>query len=56
VTFTPAARNNLAAFSDFKDELETLLGRRVDLVDREAVEASRNYIPRRRILSEAEAV
>ncbi|MFZ1108340.1 MAG: nucleotidyltransferase domain-containing protein [Rhodomicrobium sp.] len=56
VTFAPAARNDLAAFADFKDELETLLGRRLDLVDREAVEASRNYIRRRRILSEAEAV
>jgi predicted nucleotidyltransferase len=56
VTFTPAARNDLAAFADFKDELEALLGRPVDLVERAAVEASRNYIRRRRILAEAEAV
>ncbi len=56
VTFTPAARNDLAAFVDFKDELEALLGRPVDLVERAAVEASRNYIRRRRILAEAEAV
>ena len=56
VTFAPAARNDLAAFADFKEELEGLLGRRVDLVDREAVEASRNYIRRRRILAEAEAI
>ena len=56
VTFTLAARNDLAAFVDFKDELEALLGRPVDLVERAAVEASRNYIRRRRILAEAEAV
>ena len=56
VTFTPAARNDLAAFADFKDALESLLGRPVDLVEREAVEVSRNFIRRRRILSEAEAV
>lgn len=56
VTFAPAARNDLAAFADFKEALETLLGRPVDLVEREAVEASRNYIRRRRILAEAEPV
>jgi predicted nucleotidyltransferase len=56
VTFTAARRNDLAAFADFKDALETMLGRRVDLVEREAVEASRNFIRRRRILAEAETV
>ena len=33
-----------------------LLGRRVDLIEREAVEASRNFIRRRAILDEAEIV
>jgi len=56
VTFTPAGRNDLAAFADFKDALEVLLGRPVDLVEREAVEASRNFLRRRRILAEAETV
>jgi predicted nucleotidyltransferase len=56
VTFTPAARNDLAAFADLKDALEALLGRPVDLVEREAVEASRNFIRRRRILGEAEPI
>lgn len=56
VTFEPAVRNDLAAFSDFKDELEKLLGRAVDLMEREAVEASRNFIRRRAILSQARAV
>jgi uncharacterized protein len=56
VTFKPAARNDLAAFSDLKEALERLLGRPVDLVEREAVEASRNFIRRRAILKEAETV
>ena len=56
VTFVPAVRNNLSAFVDFKDAVERLLGRPVDLVEREAVEASRNFIRRRRILAEAEAI
>jgi predicted nucleotidyltransferase len=56
VTFMPAARNDLAVFADFKEALEALVGRPVDLVEREAVEASRNYIRRRRILAEAETV
>jgi uncharacterized protein len=56
VTFKPAARNSLAAFADLKEALERLLGRPVDLVEREAVEASRNFIRRRAILNEAETV
>ena len=56
VTFEPEARDDLALFVDFKEALETLLGRPVDLVEREAVEASRNFIRRRRILAEAETV
>ena len=56
VTFEPAARNDLAAFADLKDALERLLGRPVDLVEREALEASRNFIRRRAILKEAETV
>jgi predicted nucleotidyltransferase len=56
VTFTPEVRNDLVAFLDLKDALEHLFGRPVDLVEREAVEASRNYIRRRSILEEAETV
>ena len=47
---------DLAAFLDFKEALEALLGRPVDLVERQAVEASRNGIRRRRILAEAEPI
>jgi len=56
VTFALQSRDNLAAFVDLKEALEALLGRPVDLVERQAVEASRNFIRRRRILEEAEAV
>ncbi|MDX1571881.1 MAG: nucleotidyltransferase domain-containing protein [Xanthomonadales bacterium] len=56
VTFAPSTRDDLAAFVDFKEALEALLGRRVDLVERDAITASRNYIRRRRILAQAETV
>ena len=56
ISFLPAKQNDLAAFAEFKAALEALLGRPVDLVERQAIEASRNYIRRRRILAEAEAV
>jgi len=36
--------------------LEKFLGRPVDLVDREAIEASRNFSRRRAILKEAQSV
>jgi hypothetical protein len=56
VTFTPTVRNNLAAFADLKEALEGLLGRPVDLVEREEIETSRNFIRRRAILRQAETV
>lgn len=56
VTFLPDRRDDLAALVDLKDAMEALLGRPVDLIERQAVEASRNFIRRRRILAEAEAV
>jgi predicted nucleotidyltransferase len=51
-----AQDDELARFLDFKRALEALLARRVDLVDRKAVEASPNYIRRRHILTGAEPV
>jgi len=56
VTFAPEARDDLVAFDAFRAALAALLGRQVDLVEREAIEASRNYLRRRRIVAEAEAV
>jgi uncharacterized protein len=43
----------LQQFFGFAEALERLLGRKVDLVEREAIEASRNHFRRRRILAEA---
>ncbi len=57
VEFEPAT--GLAALERYlslADDLEHLLGRPVDLVDRDAIEASRNYILRRQILAGAEPV
>ncbi len=51
-----AREGDLARFLDFKEALEALLARRVDLVDRKAIEASRNYIRKRHILTGAEPV
>ncbi len=56
VTFGPRARTDFAAFLDFREALEALLGRSVHLVERPAVEASRNYIRRRNILAGAETL
>ena len=38
------------------DELEAIFGRKVDLIDRQAVERSRNYLRRRIILDSAEVI
>ena len=47
---------SLKAFFGFKEALERLFGCSVDLVDRKAIETSRNYIRRQHILAGAEAV
>ena len=46
----------LSQFFGLADDLAALLGRPVDLADRKAVEASRNYTRRNAILAEAEPV
>jgi hypothetical protein len=48
--------DDFARFIDFKQALESLLARRVDLVDRKAIESSRNYIRKRHILTGVESV
>ncbi|MGD1100855.1 MAG: nucleotidyltransferase family protein [Terriglobia bacterium] len=56
VSFEPAARWSLMAVVEMQDELEKILGRKVDLVERSAIERSENYIRRRHILASAEPV
>jgi len=56
VTFEPDARLDMAIYLHLEEALEALLGRPVHLIDRPAIEESRNWIRRGRILAEAEAV
>ncbi len=56
VSFTPDARWGLFDLVHMEDELAAILGRKVDLVEREAVERSENYIRRRHILESEEPV
>ena len=57
VEFEPASGLvALERYLDLAEDLEQLLGRPVDLVERQAVEASRNHIRRRQILAGAEPV
>lgn len=56
VSFEEGARHSLFDLVTMQDELEAILGREVDLVEREAVEQSENYIRRRHILENEEPV
>lgn len=53
VTFAEGVRHGLFALAEMEDELSRLLGRRVDLVTRRAIEESDNWIRRRAILESA---
>jgi predicted nucleotidyltransferase len=54
VTFATDACWTLFDYGDMQEELATLFGHPVDLVNRKAVEASPNWIRRRAILESAE--
>jgi predicted nucleotidyltransferase len=56
VTWAPSARWSLTRWLAMQDELSELLGRPVDLVERGAIEESRNPFRRRHILSHAEPI
>ena len=56
VQFLPEARHSLFDLARMQTELEEILGRQVDLVERSAIEKSRNYIRRKAILSSLETV
>jgi predicted nucleotidyltransferase len=56
VRFAPQARWGLFDLCRMEEELRSMLGRQVDLVEREAVEQSENYIRRHAVLSTAEPV
>ncbi len=56
VEFSTDAKHGLFALSRMEDELRHIFGREVDLVDRAAVEQSRNYIRRKEILASLETI
>ena len=56
VAFAPDADWSLLDHVKMEQELEALLGRRVDLLSRRSVERSHNWLRRREILDTAEVV
>jgi predicted nucleotidyltransferase len=56
VTFERNSRWSLFDLVDMEEELTEIFGRKVDLVERQAVERSENYIRRRHILRSLEPV
>lgn len=56
VSFSPRARHTLFDLVHMQDELGGLVGRDVDLVEKSAIERSRNYLRRKAILSTAYTV
>lgn len=56
VTFAPDARWSLFDHMAMEEELATVLGRKVDLISRTAIEHSHNWIRRRAILGTARVV
>ena len=56
VSFAEDAHHSLFDLAAMEEELASILGRKVDLVEREAIEQSENYIRRRHILQGEEPV
>ncbi len=56
VRFDPVARHGLSEWMEMERELVEILGRDVDLISRQAVEGSDNYIRRKAILGSAQVI
>lgn len=56
VDYAPGYQPNLDNLLQMEDELVSLFGRSVDLVERELIEGSANYLRRRNILSSLEQI
>jgi hypothetical protein len=56
VRFSPEAHWGLFDLMRMEEELKTIFGREVDLVERSSVEQSRNYIRRKAILNTLEMI
>ena len=56
VDFEPDAKRSLFDIVSMTDELKEIFGREVDLMTKQSVEQSRNYIRRKAILSSMEVI
>lgn len=56
VRFHPDAHPTFSKLEQMEDELETLFHRDVDLITRQGIENSRNYLRRHEILSSAQVI
>jgi uncharacterized protein len=56
VTFAPTAKRGLSETLQMKDELQTLLGRKVDFIVKAAIERSENWLRRKNILESAQII
>jgi uncharacterized protein len=56
ISFAPEAEWSLFDHVRMQEELQTLLGRKVDLVSRRAIEHSQNWIRRKSILDNAQVI
>lgn len=56
VNLAPDSQWTLAKMMRMQEELETLFGRKVDLVSKHSIETSRNYLRRQAILSSAKVI
>ena len=56
IAFLPDAPRRLMNLLEIEEELQEMLGRRVDVVERRVIEQSRNYLRRAQILGSAEPV
>ena len=56
VDFKPGSSHTLIHLAKMEEELEHIFNRRIDLITRQAVDQSRNYIRKKTILSTMEKV
>lgn len=56
VTWAPESRISLFDYPEMKEELEAIFGRSVDLVSKEGIQQSRNWIRKKEILGTARVI
>lgn len=56
ITFSPTAKRGLAETLQMRDELQAIFNRKVDLIVKEAIKRSENWLRRKNILESAEII